>query len=502
VAARARLIIDCADVGVAEAARRSSVSQATAAKWWRRYCDAGIDGLHDVAPTGRPPAPDDVVRRVLSCALDEPPGGRQRWSTRAVADVTNVSQATVSRIRRRYFTRVEPESTFFQDYSASILSYIDAHPSGCALGFQAAGEQTPRRGASTTRSDIAETVVCAALLPPPVRGEAESIGTGSDATAVLRRAAERLPPAPPVTLIINTEIDSAARQWLAQHPHITAHAVTGASWFGLLHWMADAIDPRQLAELREVQQQIRRARRDGADQFFWTRVAAAQSSATRTASDAESTPPAGNLSYVVRGICAAVAADELQPGDVISARDIARRSSVSPGRVVDALDQLVDEALVDKHAGRYLLPVPTPRDVIETYTARGLLGTAITRKLASAHADLPPVIDEYFTGLVRCDELNQIYAASELDLDLQDELATTAAMPRIGSMFIRLTLQLRLFVTIFGLSYRYPTDEIVADDRRILTEIRRHDPAGAVSAWRSKTDNCARYMLGHLRAIQ
>ena len=49
-------------------------------------------------------------------------------------------------------------------------------------------------------------------------------------------------------------------------------------------------------------------------------------------------------------------------------------------------------------------------------------------------------------------------------------------MPRIGSMFVRLTLQLRLFLAIFGLSYRYPTDEIVADDDRILTEIRRRDP--------------------------
>ena len=49
-------------------------------------------------------------------------------------------------------------------------------------------------------------------------------------------------------------------------------------------------------------------------------------------------------------------------------------------------------------------------------------------------------------------------------------------MPRIGSMFVRLTLQLRLFLAIFGLSYRYPTDEIVADDRRILAEIRRRDP--------------------------
>jgi DNA-binding GntR family transcriptional regulator len=71
-------------------------------------------------------------------------------------------------------------------------------------------------------------------------------------------------------------------------------------------------------------------------------------------------------------------------------------------------------------------------------------------------------------------------------------------MPRIGSMFVRLTLQLRLFLAIFGLSYRYPTAEIVADDLRILTEIRRRDPEAAVDAWRGKIDNCARYMLTRL----
>ena len=72
-------------------------------------------------------------------------------------------------------------------------------------------------------------------------------------------------------------------------------------------------------------------------------------------------------------------------------------------------------------------------------------------------------------------------------------------MPRIGTMFVRLTLQLRLFLAIFGLDYRYPTDEIVTDDQRILTEIRRRDPESAVAAWRSKIDNCARYMLARLR---
>src|SRR5258705_5116048 len=96
VAIRARLVVDCADLGVAEAARRSSVSRATVAKWWRRYLDAGADGLRDVSHTGRPPASDEVVRRVLTCALDDPPARTERCPTRTVADALDVSQANVS----------------------------------------------------------------------------------------------------------------------------------------------------------------------------------------------------------------------------------------------------------------------------------------------------------------------------------------------------------------------------------------------------------------------
>jgi DNA-binding GntR family transcriptional regulator len=85
-----------------------------------------------------------------------------------------------------------------------------------------------------------------------------------------------------------------------------------------------------------------------------------------------------------------------------------------------------------------------------------------------------------------------------LDMDLQDQLALAAGMPRISWMFVQLTAQVRLFIAILGLDYRYPTAEIIADDRRIINEIRSQDPARAVAAWRTKVDNCVRYMLRQL----
>ena len=501
LATRARLVVDCADHGVTEAARRSSVSRTTAAKWWQRYVDAGIDGLHDVARAGRPSIPGDVVRRVLTCTLDEPPSGSERWTTRAAAEAAGVSQATVSRIRRQHFPHSDADAV---DLSLSIITYVDVHSSGCALGFHASsGASAPGAQARWARVDVVETILCAALLGRPPGGTRATANEASDAVDVLGRAARRLPGGSAVTLIIDSELDERARQWLSHHPEITACSVTGDGWLGLLHPVADSVDPRQLPELREVQRLIRLARSAAAEEFVWCRgTEPSWSSAPRTASDAQHEPPAGNLTHVVRGICTAIAEGELQAGDSISAQHIARRSHVTPGRVADTLAQLAEEALIDRQAGRYLLPVPTPRDVLETYTARGLLGTAIARRLAAVGACLPAVADEYFARLVRCDELGHVYEAGVLDLDLQDELAAAAAMPRIGSMFIRLTLQLRLFVTIFGLSYRYPTDEIVADDRRILAGIRSGDPERSAEAWRAKIDNCARFMLAHLRPLE
>jgi DNA-binding GntR family transcriptional regulator len=480
---------------VTEAARRAMVSRATAAKWWRRYLCTGIEGLYDIPPTGRPPSPDDVVQRILSCALDEPPAGTERWTTRAIATATGVSQATVSRTRRRYFPRSGPLEDF-RGERTSILTYVGVHPFGCALGFQpAAGmRDTP---ASPARADAVETIVCAALLRRPIGDH--NVGAKDDALAVLQRAAARLPSTPPVTLVLDVALDTTARTWLKHHPEITAHSVTGDGWLGLQHCLAGAIDPGQLSELQEVQRLIRLVRRDPSAQFEWSRDASIPSPLTAALTPGlEPGPLSHDLTRVIRAICAAVADGELHAADAIAVRRLARRSGISPGRVHEALAHLAMEAIIEKHAGRYLLPAPTPRDVVETYTARGLLGTAITRRLASASIPLPPIVDEHQARLIRCHELGLIADACSIDLDLQDELASAAAMPRIGSMFVRLTLQLRLFLAILGLSYRYPTDEIVADDHRILTEIRGRDPESAVEAWRSKIDNCARYMLARV----
>lgn len=273
VATRARLVVDCAELGIAEAARRSSVSRTTAAKWLQRYLAAGIGGLDDAPRTGRPPAPDDVVRHILRCTLDEPPPGARRWTTRTIAEAVGASQATVSRVRRRSFSSLDPGAADLPDLSASLVAYVDAHPTGCALGLLPTTGAVPRTSpAPAALLDVIETIVCAALLSRPVPGRTMTGSEKPDATAVLRRAAARLPSAGTVTLVVDVELDASARQWLSRHPGITAHSVAGEGWLALLHRVADVVHPGQLAELREVQRLVRRARREGAGELVWVRA--------------------------------------------------------------------------------------------------------------------------------------------------------------------------------------------------------------------------------------
>ena len=68
-------------------------------------------------------------------------------------------------------------------------------------------------------------------------------------------------------------------------------------------------------------------------------------------------------------------------------------------------------------------------------------------------------------------------------------------------MIFRLSLQLRMFVSLLGLEYAYSVDEIVADNTAISHALEAQDPDEVTRLWRRKIDNAVTYMveqLGHL----
>ncbi|GAB04427.1 helix-turn-helix domain-containing protein [Gordonia amarae] len=509
---RAQIVLDCADSGVAEAARRAGVSTATASKWVRRFAEAGIDGLRDTPRSGRPSAGAADIERILRYALVSPPAGSPRWSTRLIAQDIGISQATVSRVRRRFYPQPEPDSRFVPDASALVLIYVDVDDSGCAVGFHRTDRASSEVAAGAALLDTVETIACASLLRRPHDGYPSAEGSGAResgaagadrgtprAVALLRRAASRLPATPPVTLVIDVPLDDAARRWLAQHPGFTVRTLTPTEWLMAVHRIADSVDSRQLTELRAVADEIRRAYGRSGTRFTWSRTDVPDRARDTTAVVRD--PVDDDLAQVVSALCTAITEGELGAGSEVMVRTLARRTAMSSGRVAEALARLAAEALLDQSGGKYLVPLPGARDVIETYTARGLLGTAIARRLASSPDPLPASIDDFLERLEVCDRMGLAHEAHMIDLDFQNELAKAAEMPRIGWMFVQLSLQLRLFVTIIGLDYKYPTREIVDDGLLLVSQCRAKDPEAAVAAWRGKVDNCARYMLQYLEVM-
>jgi hypothetical protein len=104
---RALIVLAVAEgTGVSGAARSLGVSRPTVIKWRDRFAVDGVDGLADLARSGRPKTIDDA--QIIAATLDPPPESLAvtHWSTRLLGRYLGISDATVARAWRAY--RVQP----------------------------------------------------------------------------------------------------------------------------------------------------------------------------------------------------------------------------------------------------------------------------------------------------------------------------------------------------------------------------------------------------------
>ena len=104
LALRARIVLLAAQALTnLEIADRLDASRLTVGKWRRKFAAEGLRGLSDMPRSGRPRSvSDEKVAEVIRRTLETQPRDATHWSSRAMAQETNLSQSTVSRIWRAF----------------------------------------------------------------------------------------------------------------------------------------------------------------------------------------------------------------------------------------------------------------------------------------------------------------------------------------------------------------------------------------------------------------
>jgi transposase len=271
LATRSRIVLTAA-AGESNAAiaKRLGVSRPTVTKWRARFAEQRLDGLLDEPRPGRPrTVSDDKVEEVIVRALEsQPPDGGTHWSTRRMAQVAGVSQATVSRVWRAFglqphrveHWKLSKDPLFVEKVKDIVGLYLDPPERAVVLCVDEKSQiQALDRGAPTLP------------MPPgtPQRAthDYERNGTSSlfaalDAASgkVIRslhsrhRALEfkkflvkidrQVPAGLDVHLVLDnyaTHKTPAIRRWLAAHPRFHLHFTpTGASWLNLVErWFGE-----------------------------------------------------------------------------------------------------------------------------------------------------------------------------------------------------------------------------------------------------------------------
>lgn len=491
----------------------------TAVKWCRRFAESDIDGLADRRRSGRPVSVGvDDVRAVLATPLRPAPSGG--WSTRAIARELGLSQTAVSRIRRRAFGATgDPPPVILS--GPQLLVWVHVAP-----GFRALGFQTPatvpalpvtarhRRRPPDGTEHVRVVLSAGVALSTGTRGRGGIPGDTADPVAEesddlvahLRRLHALVPPDRRATVVLDTEAGRSDIRWLHRNPRFGLVTVEPERWLNLLEEVSSAIDPRQSEEMADLADRIRRwSVSDGpvGRSFDWHHVPSVVGRAEGGVPDAASTVEGGrrpNLAEAVAGaLRESLANGTFHAGERIPEAPLAARLGVSRGPIRDALHVLAEEGLIElrPHRGAYV-PAPSRRDVFDTYSGRGPLGALLLRRLAvRPDRDLGEVVDGHSVVLDLA-AAGDVARTSEADIRWQDTCARAAGMPRVEKMFTRLSLQLRLFISIMGLDYGYSVDDIVADNEAILRALQLRDAELVTALWRRKIEAAVRYMAAQL----
>gem|GEM_PF-2278924 len=492
---RARLVAHGLAEGSAAAAAHHGVSTRTVSTCVRRYRTEGIRALMGEAQRRQRRA--SLQRDIRTAPLRS---ATAKWSSRSIAQELGVSQSAVARAWRS--TSVPTDvlgriRAWAGKGSASLAAVLIAP--GCSI-VVLTRSPAPRVRASATANRI--TRHCRTLLAADLtRDGITEDGDGDELAATFweRVMADATAPAD-VLAVSSVPVTLSASG-------IETHACDGEEqWQGMLETLVELCAEDAEPALADLEARIRRWHHHENDLFVWhapARGDEAEPRATtdRTAAQSPSVDAPGERieDQIIALVRSEITAGRFAGGDFVTERFLADRLDASRGQVREALRSLTDSGLATTQTLHGLtIPIPTPEDVVELYSARRALGAIAVRAAVSWTPEGRAAVARLLQELETAAAADDMAAVHRIDLQFQDALARASTLRRIPALVEGLSQQLLMFVAAFGVRYAYPITDIVDRDQEIFRALDAGDEAAALDAWRRKSEGSACYMLHQL----
>jgi len=265
IALRCRIVLGAAegrsDVAIAE---QLAVNRNTVILWRKRFVEAGLEGLWDIAPgRGRKPTYEiDKIAAIVEATLQTKPAGMTHWSCRTMAQKQGVSKSTVSNIWRAHSLQPHRTETFklsrdprFLEKMTDVVGlYLNPPQQAIVLCVD---EKSPIQALDRTQPGLpikkgrcgtmahdykphGTTTLFAALetLQGKVVGQCHERHRHQEFLKFLRRLDVEFPGDVPLHLIMDnygTHKHDKVKTWLKRHPRFVPHFVpTSSSWLNLV----------------------------------------------------------------------------------------------------------------------------------------------------------------------------------------------------------------------------------------------------------------------------
>jgi transposase len=276
VVQRAQIIQMAADgVPSQDIARALQVSRPTVQLWRQRFLAFRLEGLEKDAPRpGRiPRISDGKIRAVVEATLHTQPGNATHWSTRTMAEVQGLSEATIRRIWRQHNLKPHLTKTFKLSHDKRFIEklydvvglYLNPPDKALVLcvdeksQIQALDRTQPglplKKGRCGTmthdykRHGTTTLFAALSLLDGRVIGDCMPRHRHQEFIRFLKRIDSETPAELDLHLIVDnygTHKHPRVVSWLRRHTRFILHFIpTSSSWLNLVErWFRDLTDKR------------------------------------------------------------------------------------------------------------------------------------------------------------------------------------------------------------------------------------------------------------------